>query len=345
MLTSCKTCCCTCRSYCFVNNDVVSESRNLSLFCKFTVAFTSVVCAVTCFCTCSVLSFNVCNTCMKCYFDRIEVVITVYGSYCESCVFKSEICVVFACDLFSTVKLIRCVSGITVNNNLRACLQEKVEGTVLNLRIAATVVTNLNAGEVNDRILIVTFGTECNCCIFNDCSVNVFCKEDTLDVRVRSTVVTCCDNNLCFFLNCECKSTCHHCLFAVKVYVKYTVICAMTCDGNSCISGNYELDGGICSELMRIAVVSESACVTKLTACKSSTETVCSCEIEAVCLSKSRKNCVTRCACAIFIAMTNCCNKFSITYCTNLSCCTCCFRTCCMAKSINYCLSNLVVTS
>ena len=53
-------------------------------------------------------------------------------------------------------EIIGCVSGITVNGNLSAILNCEGEGTVLNLRVVAAVVTDGDAGEVNNRILVVT---------------------------------------------------------------------------------------------------------------------------------------------------------------------------------------------
>ena len=337
LLTFCKTCCCTCRSYCCKNFFSVSCKFASNLFSKFTVAFAWIVCFVTCYLTCRINCFNKCYTCMKCYFDWVEVVVAVYRSYCENCVLKSEICVIFACDFFTIIKLIRCVSGITVDNNLRACLQEKVEGTILNLRIVSAVITDLDTGEINERILIVTFRTEVDCCIGSDCSINIFCKRDALEVCLR--ICSCFirnDNNLWFFSYCEYESTCHIVFNAVYVNGEYTITCAMTCKSNCCICRNYKLDGGICCELVRITVVSECTRVAELTACKSCAKSVCSCEIECVCLSECRKNCATSCTCTVFICMTKSC-YFITCLCVATSTCVCCVTCCCTCRSSYYC--------
>ena len=302
MLTFGKAACGTGGSYCCIGCLGVTESCDLTLIGKgICVAGTDVVISVTNLCTGSILSRYESNALVIYDLNRVEVVIAVYGSNLESGVLKSNISMEFCGNFIATVKLVGCVTGIAVDLNNSACLEKKVEGAVLNLRVVSAVITDLNAGEVNDGILVVTLGTEVDGSILVDGSVNVFLKADTLEVCLGiSSLCIRNDNYLCILDYEELKIACHILLHAVNVNVEYAVAYAVTGNSYCSISRNDKLDRRISSELMRIAVISEGAGMTDLAACKSSRQAFCSCKVKAVgklCLSK---NCIATCALAVF---------------------------------------------
>ena len=199
--TCCTGLCCGTGCLCACG---MTESFNLNLFGKGSlVTGTYVVSIVTCSCTGSILSLYKLNTLVESDLDRVEVVVATYRSNGKNHIGKCNVGVIFALDSLAIVKLVGGVSGIAVDNNLRACLKNKLEGAVLNLRIIATVVADLNAGEVNDRILVVTLRTEGNGGISGDGSVYALLKNDACKVGVGCTLVTGRDNYLSFLGNVE----------------------------------------------------------------------------------------------------------------------------------------------
>ena len=272
---------------------------------KLAVTGTGVISLVTCYGTGGFSRINELDALVICNFDRIEVVVTIYRSNGKGGILKSNVGIPFCGDLFTVVNLVRGVSGIAVNNNLGARLYDKLEGAVLNLRIIATVVADLNTGEVNDRILVVTLRTEVDSSIFGYGSVYVCLKRNALKICLGiCSFLIGNDNYLCFFLNCEGKYARHIGFYTVKVYVKYAVACAMTGNGNGGISGNYELNAGISTELVRVTVVSELANKNDLAVCLNCCKSVCGCKIKAVCIIERRNRLVTYRALTVFILMT-----------------------------------------
>ena len=245
--------------YCLV---IMTKRCNLALIGKrCLVAGTSIVLTVTELGAGGILSTNEGNTLVKSDLDGVEVVIAAYGSYGKNRVSKSKIGVIFGFDLLAAVKLVGGVSGITVDDDLGARLQEKLEGAVLYLRIVTAIVADLNTGEINNRILVVAIRTEGDGGVLNDGSVDECIKNDALDISVVVTILTGYDNYLCLLLGGEGVNTAHSFKsseLTVKVNIEYAILRAVTANGYSSACRNNEVNSRIRAELIAVTVISEA---------------------------------------------------------------------------------------
>ena len=176
-----------------------------------------------------------------------------------------------------------------------ACLNEEGDCTCGELSIITAVVAEVSGDIKTFNACVVTFGTEIDSCVVSD---NNLCNYlDSLDVRLVVSGFFFCSNVL--GKNCNETAFCNFNnvnavfigFYVIKVAVykncKLTVALAVTCDSNSRVAGNCELDLVFLIHLSGVTVVShilafndkvagggENACEVARDSC--ATEYVCS---------------------------------------------------------------------
>ena len=129
-----------------------------------------------------------------------------------------------------------------MNCNLCALINDELEGAVLNLGVVAAVVTNGDAGEIYNGILVVTSGAECDLAAF--CDLGSLGKLNVCDVGLVPSRSVLCANIYCFNDDCRSIGGCEYVLslgihfngFTVNENEKLTVICieALNCNIGKC---------------------------------------------------------------------------------------------------------------
>ena len=149
--------------------------------------------------------------------EGIEVVISANGSDRDGYVCCRGVGIGLCCDLIGSgsaiAESVRGVTGITVDGKSSTCVKSDGKITVLYLRVVATIVTDLNLGEINiiGTVLVVTFGAEGDLKVFFYSFLGIYNGEG-IEVVIsangsdRDGNILGCNVNVSFsgdFLGCE----------------------------------------------------------------------------------------------------------------------------------------------